>query len=369
MNPPESLCSAQSPAVNGVSARRCRPVSITAVVVVLLAIFAAAAGACSIPVFRYALDRWQADPFVLHVAPDDAKDEAVARFLRNFTDSTPLNLAIARPAAADASRVEFPHAEPGSGVVWSGKLDAATLERITDSPARSEIVRRTLAGESAVWVLVESGPKEAGDEVAARIEKRLRYLETASQLPAIDPNDPSSKLGPGPALGVKFSIVRVRADDPAEYFFLKMLAGPKSSGTQPAAIWLSVVFGRGRALGAWPAEDFGDEQIDEACTFLLGACSCEVKRMNPGWDLVMHAEWDEGLHAAEQARLSSPVAEGQEPPKPAESVKPETVTIRPPAPALAADAVAPQKDIIPWIAGGAFVVIAAAFLLLRRPAS
>ena len=32
--------------------------------------------------------------------------------------------------------------------------------------------------------------------------------------------------------------------------------------------------------------------IDEACVFLTGACSCEVKEQNPGVDLAMAVDWD-----------------------------------------------------------------------------
>jgi hypothetical protein len=186
-----------------------------------------------------------------------------------------------------------------------------------------------------VWVLVESGKKEDDVRAATALEKRLRYLEQASQLPPIDPNDPSSRLGPGPALGVKFSLVRIRHDDPAETIFVKMLAGPKATEAPSKGPWFAAVFGRGRALGAWPAEGFGDEQIDEVCSFLLGACSCEVKRLNPGWDLLINADWDEQLRFAEETRLATPVLEGQAPPQPATAVAPETVTFHPPAPALA----------------------------------
>jgi hypothetical protein len=287
---------------------------------------AVAAQACSIPVFRYALDRWPADRFSLEVSPADARDEQVAKFLRNLTDSTPLNLTPLRLKEDGASRLTFPHPEPGAAEAWRGALDGATLAQIVDSPARAEIVRRTLAGESAVWVLVESGDRAAGDRAATALEQRLSYLEQASLLPPIDPNDPTSKLGPGPKLGIKFSLVRIRHDDSAERAFVKMLAGPKADAALQNGPWLSVIFGRGRALGAWPAEGFGDEQIDEVCGFLLGACSCEVKRLNPGWDLLVKADWDAELATAEQARIS---ASDNPDALPAPSVVPETVTFEP----------------------------------------
>jgi len=267
------------------------------ILVFAAAFCAAAAQACSVPVFRYALDRWPADPYVLEVSANDAKDEGVARFLRNFTDSTPLNLVPQRSKEIGPSRLAFPRALLDAAPMWSDALGSNTLPLLTDSPARTELAHRILAGETAVWLLVESGDKQTDDRTAAALEKRLHYLEQAADIPAIDPDDPSSELGPGPVLRVKFSLLRVRRDDAAEQPFLKMLAGPKHETTPSNGPWLALVFGRGRVLGAWPAEGFGDEQIDEACMFLLGACSCQVKRMNPGWDLLLNVDWDGALQA------------------------------------------------------------------------
>jgi hypothetical protein len=265
----------------------------------LLFIFASSSRACSIPVFRYALDRWPADRFTLEVAPADAKDANVARFLRNFTDNTPLNLRIERlpEDSTEHSRLRPPGATDEAWQLWSGKLDGPAIKSLTGSPARKEIVHRLLSGETIVWMLVTSGKTEGDAAVAARLEKRLRYLEQIAQLPAIDPNDPSSRLGPGPALGVKFSVLRINADSAAEKPFLAMLAGPKADEMGNHGTWLAAVFGRGRVLGAWGARDFGDEQIDEVSLFLLGACSCQVKRQNPGWDLLLDVDWDTELQA------------------------------------------------------------------------
>ncbi len=342
----------------------------------LTPLFALAAHACSIPVFRYALDRWHADPFTLDVSAGDAKDEAVARFFRNLTDSTPLNLSPSRTNEEGKSRLAFPHAPEDAAPAWAGKLDGTTLARITDSPARAEIVKRILAGETAVWVLVESGQKAADDRAAAVLEKRLRYLEQVAQIPPIDPNDPTSQLGPGPALRVKFSVLRIKNGDEAEKLFLAMLAGPNGYMENANGPWLSLVFGRGRALGAWAAEGFGDEQIDEASLFLLAACSCEVKRMNPGWDLLVNVDWNESLHAMGIPPL--PPAELQKPPATAEhapekktaplnsDTKPETVTIAAiePTPATGRNGYSPAA-----IAAAVLLVLgsALAWRTLRKP--
>jgi len=343
-----------------------------------------AAHACSIPVFRYALDRWQADPFALEISANDAKDEAVARFLRNLTDASPLNLMPSRSNEEGLSRLTFPHAAPDATPAWSGKLDGTTLPRITGSPARAEIVKRILAGDCGVWVLVESGQRASDDRAAAALEKRLRYLEQVAQIPPIDPNDPSSQLGPGPALHVKFSLLRIKRDDAAEEVFTSMLAGPNHDMENANGPWLALVFGRGRALGAWPAEGFGDEQTDEACLFLLGACSCEVKRMNPGWDLLVDVNWNESLQAMglpppPSEELQKPVVAAQEvgtvqpeaaapkpePEKPG-AAKPETVTIA----AVTAKAAAQNNGVPPAaIAAGVLLLLGSglAWRTIRRP--
>ena len=305
------------------------------------------AHACSIPVFRYGLDRWPADRFTLEVAPGDASDAAVAHFLRNFTDNTPLNLRVERlPEDSTAhSSLRPPGADRNAWQVWSGKLDGAQIKALTESPARKEIVRRILGGDSVVWVLVTSGKGDADAAVAAQLDKRLHYLEQITQIPPIDPNDPSSQLGPGPALGVKFSMLRINADDAAEKPFVAMLAGAKADEMGNHGTWLAAVFGRGRVLGAWGARDFGDEQIDEVCLFLLGACSCQVKRENPGWDLLLAEDWDTDLQAMGVPPLDAPeTIRAAAPPKPPAPVV-ETVTIAPTTPqAPPVAAVAPKEN-------------------------
>lgn len=286
--------------------------------------FSATAHACSIPVFRYALDRWQADNFRLEISAADAKDEVIAKFIRNFGAASALNLEVTRlPGDKPGhTRLLRPHTEEtASAPIWSGTLNAAALAAITNTAPGDEIVRRILAGDSAVWVLVESGDRAADDAAAKVLEKRLRYLQQVAVLPPIDPSDPTSKLGPGPKLAVKFSLLRVGKSTDAS--FLSTLAGPKSGLAATREPWVAAVFGRGRVLGAWPAKGFGDEQIEEVSLFLLGACSCQVKRLNPGWDLLLHADWDEQLRAiGYQASDDSASAN-----RPNTAVAPETVTI------------------------------------------
>lgn len=257
--------------------------------------------ACSVPVFRYALDHWRADPFRLEVPQALMNDSSTVRLLRPLGVGSGVNVEIA--TIPDATRTCLLRPDATAPPLWAGKLDEAAVTAMAASPARSEIVSRILAGHSLVWVLAESSDKAASDAAAATIEKRLAFLKNVTQLPVMDPGDPSNKLGPGPELKVHFSLLRVRGDDPAEQLFLNALAGPKPQAGLRDGPWLATVFGRGRVLGAWPAKGFGDAEVDEVCLFLLGACSCQVKNLNPGWDLLLGVDWDTELMKVQQQRM------------------------------------------------------------------
>jgi hypothetical protein len=55
------------------------------------------------------------------------------------------------------------------------------------------------------------------------------------------------------------------------------------------------VFGRGRVLWALVGAGIAKENIAEAGEFLTGPCSCQVKSLNPGCDLLLAADWESAL--------------------------------------------------------------------------
>jgi hypothetical protein len=350
-------------------------------------VLAMSACACSLPVFRFALDRWSADNFRLQVSEPEAADPAVSKFLRNFGADSGLNLEIERKPEGPSRLLRPRHGDATETEAWRGKVTEARLQNLGQSPLSVEIIQRLLAGDSAVWVLVESGNTAQNDAAAAKLQKRLAYLQQAIEIPAADPNDLSSRPGPGPALTVCFSLVRIPpADgggDDAEALLRAGLAGPQSGLAPSKEPWFATVFGRGRVLGAWPTAEFEDEQIDEVCLFLSGACSCQVKRQNPGWDLLLKVDWEERLrsvarereHQADAPTASPttpvPSAGGATPPPPSKSPAPEnpgpeSVRFDPnPAPQTK-EPIADKIVALPLAALGAFLLV---FSLRRRSKS
>lgn len=285
-----------------------------------------AAFACTIPVFRYALDRWEADKFRLVVPAEIARQPDIAKLLIPLRGNAPANIRIEEskdPAAAHA-RLFFSHIE--GAPLWSGPLDAASLRGVLDSPARTELIKRLLDGESVVWVVVDKGNPEDGAE-AGRIGKRLQYLEQVVALPPQDPNDPDSRLGPGPALRLKLGVVRVSMQDPAEKLLCAMLAGTKcAAALARGEAFAAPVFGRGRVLGAHPLAELDDTAIEDMTLFLTGRCSCRVKNQSPGWDVLLNVDWDAALQEIHEVqRKTSRV----EPTNRRPAVQPETLRIQP----------------------------------------
>lgn len=263
--------------------------------------------ACTIPVFRFALDRWEADKFRLVIPAAMARQPETAKLLIPYRGNGPANLKIEEtrdPAAADAQLLD---SRDSSRPLWSGAVDAGSLKTMLDSPGRQDLLKHIMAGDSVVWVIVDDGGPEGKTEVA-RVEKRLRYLEQVVGLPQQDPTDPDSQLGPGPPLRLKFATLHVSMKDPSEKLFCAMLAGAKcAEALAKGEAFAAPVFGRGRVLGSFPLRELDDTTLEDITMFLTGRCSCRVKNQNPGWDVLLQVDWESALQRvqAEQAGKTS----------------------------------------------------------------
>lgn len=303
--------------------------------------------ACSVPVFRYALEKWPPDTYqalVFHRGPLTAAQETLTRDLTrdglagrlhaNISLQTvdlaqnpaPELLALWQQSGTQTLPwvvVRYPQASRLPDHIVSGPLTEATLKQAFDSPARQEITRRLGHGDSAVWVLLEIGDRQRDDTTTKLIETRLNYLATVLKLPAIEAQDVAAGLVTVPEGGLKlaFSLLRVSRSDPAEAAFIQMLLGSEADLREIKEPILFPVFGRGRALYALAGKGISHETLDEAATFLIGKCSCQVKELNPGVDLLLAANWDKLVKAQVSSDQSLPTL-----PTLVE-LAPETVTI------------------------------------------
>jgi hypothetical protein len=288
--------------------------------------FALPLWACSIPVFRYALERWPSDAYRALVFHRGPMTEAQRAELKNLTDDglagqlhaniavqtvdldqhpDPEFLAIwEQSKSASLPWIVVSHLKAG-GALWSGPLAEAGIKQVLDSPARREIVRRLAAGESVVWTLLEIGDPQKDNEAAKLIESRLAYLSNVLQLPKLDQQELATPAAED-QLRLAFSVVRVSRRDPAEQAFVQMLLGSEPDLAELAEPLAFPVFGRGRVLYALAGKGINEQHIDEASSFLIGSCSCEVKEQNPGVDLLVSADWDQLIHPTLSPDVETP---------------------------------------------------------------
>jgi hypothetical protein len=343
---------------------------LTASVVLALS---AAAIACNVPVFRFALERWRADPYravLFHRGPlsDEQRDQI--RELEEQQDTSQLNLELrlvdadqldetAEESAADAALlaahesaqlpllvVQYPAHLSIDKPVWGGGLDRQSIVRLTDSPVRQELVRRLAAGQTAVWLLLESGNASDDDAAAALLEEELVSLEKDLKLPELTTAPEDNLLADLP-LAVDFSLLRVPRND-AEQALVAMLIGCEPDLAERTDPMVFPVFGRGRALLPLIGAGITARNVHDSAQFLVGPCSCEVKELNPGFDLLLAADWDSllsstGIPLAPAAAATKLPAEPELVPIPsgAASTNAESSTSEP-ASAAAASPEAPQ---------------------------
>jgi hypothetical protein len=174
---------------------------------------------------------------------------------------------------------------------WAAPLNQDVVTAAVGSPIRAELARRLADGQTAVWLFLESGQPEKDDPAVALIETRLADLENNLKLPELT-DSPDDALVTTLPLEIKFSVLRVPRNVSAEHALVAMLLGSEPDLAERSDPIVFPVFGRGRALLPLIGPGITPQNIHEAASFLTGPCSCEVKEQNPGFDLMLSADWD-----------------------------------------------------------------------------
>ncbi len=303
---------------------RTTPLTITAVLTTaLLALLPLPqADACNIPVFRYALERWKPDlseVIVFHDGPLADGDQDLADRLASHTRragghaNADVILVDVNDDDADlihqqrlglwrellqTSDASLPHVvvrtKLGRGQFvnhWHGTLAEAASVGIFQSPVRAEIQNRLLQGDSVVWLLIKSDDKDKNAAAKRLALETFQTLDAKIKLPE-GIGLPGSELYAQVPLVVKFSLLEIDGKDDEETFLTSLLTGIRRQAYEEGEPLLVPVFGRGRALEVIPAQSVSPKLIEELTVFLSGACSCQVKEQNPGFDLLIDVDWD-----------------------------------------------------------------------------
>ena len=305
--------------------------------------------ACNVPVYRYALEHWipqQYEVIVFRHGKDADRNSAENKAIKALSDSG-ANLVVNEidadtPTAKDIEEeltgsrdkplpwmvLRFPEKNGGPArIVASEPFNSKSVAQLLNSPARKEIARHMASGDAAVWIYVDSGLKNVDDAKAAEFDTILAKLSADFKAAAqatqrgtdvdggagdltVDPNVEPAPVDPNappaaPAAPVAslvpdnatLALIHLRRNDPEETILLNMLFecdGDFSKRAEGRAAAF-LVFGRGRMLISICGDDLEQEKITTANGFLSGPCLCSIKEQNPGWDLLMDADWDKLL--------------------------------------------------------------------------
>lgn len=205
--------------------------------------------------------------------------------------------------------VQGRHAK-GSFQCWAGPLESVAELGLLQSPARDEMAQRLLAGHALVWCVLGSSDERQNRRLLTRLDLASRKLQDTLQLPE-GIGEPGSELFSEVPLLLKFSTLLIDRSNPQEQFLCNLFRELQPDAYQRDEALVIPVFGRGRALEVIPAGELREALIEDLALFLCGACSCQVKEQNPGFDLLMSVDWNAELFGADG--VVPPIAESIQP--------------------------------------------------------
>lgn len=290
------------------------PLSSVLCFMVLFVLVPSSAFACSVPVFRYAMERWPADYYeavliyrgqltedqkqlLNELRQEDSETEAFLnlRTLEADVDTATeekvkgLLMSEELPEKLPVLVLWYPWHKARTPPIWQGPFTPSTVAAFLQSPRRQTLAERLIDGQTAVWIFVESGNADKDKAALRLLEQELRTAtkELTEQAESV-PDDWGV-----PKVTYEFSILPVSRSDPNERMLLTILLNSEPDldeySDQPMVF---PVFGRGRVLFALIGDGITQDNIRETIYFLTGPCGCEIKMMSPGVDVLMAADWD-----------------------------------------------------------------------------
>lgn len=358
-----------------------RPTMPTAAAALALAVWLAVppARACTVPVGRYALERWPPDVHVLRVRPNVPLQPGMLG--KHHANAW---VASGQSSQTNDVLVTFPQTD----LAWyDGPWRPDLPDALTDSPLRRRIAHDLVTGAMGVCLLLDGDEASTNAAVFAQIQSKLGKLQGSLTLPADPSYDPVSPSSPPPQLRsriplkVAFTLHRLTRNAPGEEFLVRQIDAMLPDSDGRAAAKVVFFFGRGRAV-AMPPNAPLETSLEEFTHFLCGACSCQVKEMNPGLDLLMTANWDDAVGnypTPAESSLASGASfrfggelRSPDPAGPTGAVTRITADVAPtapprPAPVSSPPAATPSPETTLWILVGlaVLVILALAALFLR----
>lgn len=331
-----------------------------ALVALLLHAAGSVSRACDTPVYRYAMYRWYPAPYEVYFFFEgemDASGEEMKQAIDEAANSekTPANIVFipvnltedkelkgvppdvkeAWEKQKEPKTPQFLVSSPVGGHLFMGDLETDQLSAMIDSPMRQQIGDEMKEGKAGVYVLLEGEDDKANaaaqktlqgvvDDVASG-KIQLYTMPPAYGAYGPSPAEESSKPESGKAKTeeaedkeprLSIGLLTLARDNPKEKWFIDTLLAMEPDLPESKEPIVFMIYGRGRALFSCLGEGIRRDNLVMDVEFITGACSCTVKNMNPGVDLLMSYNWDaaaEVLYQQHGLEEGSPYGSGGAP--------------------------------------------------------
>ena len=297
--------------------------------------------ACSVPVFRYALERWELAKYEIAVFYERVLPNELEAALKKLEAGIPkANLTVVRIDLQGKVAPEYvkqwamqsekktlpwlaarlPETSAKLPDAWAGPFTEENLRRLLDSPARQQIVKQLSQGTTAVFLLLPGRDDAANAKAAELLDKELTRLAKIVQLPEQSPEGPQIRTGV--PFKVEFVMQKLDRADPAEAAFIQSLINSDLDLAKVRGPIVLPIFGRGRLLCSMFGQDLNRDNLAELVGYLCGACTCTVKEDTYGLDLLIAADWHDIL-----AKAGPPLPQAASPPAEVAPLAPAVVPI------------------------------------------
>ncbi|MFP4622098.1 MAG: hypothetical protein ACLFM7_12360 [Bacteroidales bacterium] len=293
-----------------------------AIIVVMVLLFGAhSVMSCTVPVFQYAMERWNQslyDGVLLYKGSLSQEEKATfAEFQEMLSkDKSVLNLRIekldvdsksdeydqllegVKPGNLPAMALWYPMEKGNKEPFWVGPLEMPVLENVIESEKAREVTHHLVGGSPVVWILIHPSDEDNKDETLNSLREKIS--ETVASMKQ-DPQFKSLIENDGDE--VSFPIVPMSAKSSEETVLLSMITGLRDDSSLDESVVIPV-FGRARALTTFKADKITQDRIYNIMRFLMSPCACQIKMASPGNDLLMKANWEKGFESFAQQSTS-----------------------------------------------------------------
>ncbi|MFC4990812.1 hypothetical protein [Rubritalea tangerina] len=158
--------------------------------------------ACQVPVFRYALERWETDKYALYLVtpkPLSAEQTQLAEKIIAAQDTTNFELnSIVLEGLSERELWQLPEIDTSiteptlmlfapaktqqTKPLYTTSFTGSGFQQLVTSPVRKQLVKKLIAGTSCIWIVIHNNKPQEALAIQQDLDKHLAKIETKIEI-------------------------------------------------------------------------------------------------------------------------------------------------------------------------------------------